>query len=112
MAPKPLDHHGQNRVGKGKDHGDVEQAIAPSLLRRAFLRLKGGEAGVEPIQPSAHYRTVKFRWGIVAQPFKPSVAILRILRRVAKCRHAHQSHETQKRPTERPMLAQAPIQQL
>jgi hypothetical protein len=112
MAPKPLDHHGRNRVGKGKGHGDVEQARAPSLLRWTFLRLKGGEAGVEPIQPSAHHRTVKFRCGIAAQPFKPSVAILRILRRVAKCRHAHQSHETQKRPTERPMLAQAPIQQL
>ena len=112
MAPKPLGHHGQNRIDNGKGHGDVEQAIAPSLLRRAFLRLMGGEPGVEPIQPSAHHRTVKFRWGIVAQPFKPSVVILRILRRVTKCRHAHQSHETQKRPTERPMLAQAPIQQL
>ena len=112
MAPKPLGHHGQNRIDNGKGHGDVEQAIAPSLLRRAFLRLMGGEPGVEPTQPSAHHRTVKFRWGIVAQPFKPSVAILRILRRVAKCRHAHQSHETQKWQAERPMLAQAPIQQL
>ena len=96
MAPKLLGHRGQNRIDNGKGHGDVEQAIAPSLLRRAFLRLMGGEPGVEPILPSAHHRTVKFRWGIVAQPFKPSVAILRILRRVAKCRHAHQSHETQK----------------
>ena len=66
MAAEPLDCDGQNRIGKGKGHGDVEQAKVLSLLRRALLRFMGGELGVEPIQPTAHHRTVAFRPGIGA----------------------------------------------
>jgi hypothetical protein len=66
MAAEPLDCDGQNRIGKGKGHGDVEQAKVLSLLRRALMRFMGGEPGVEQIQPIAQHRTVAFRPGIVA----------------------------------------------
>jgi hypothetical protein len=81
-------------------------------LRRALRRLMGGEPGVEPIQSSAHHRTVAFRRAIVAQQITPICAITWVICGVAKCRYAHQNDETDNRPAERPVLAQAPIQQL
>ena len=75
MAAEPLDCDGQNGISKGEGHGDVEQAKAPSPLRRALLRLAGGEPGVESIQPFAHHRTVAFRRAIMAQQITPICAI-------------------------------------
>jgi len=33
IALNPLDRDGQNRISRRENHGDIEQAKAPSLLR-------------------------------------------------------------------------------
>ena len=88
MAGKPLDRNGQNWIEKCETHGESEQAKALSPLRRALLRTISGEPGVEPIQPSAHHRTITFRWAIVAQQFMPICAVGWACCSVVKCRNA------------------------
>jgi hypothetical protein len=109
MAGKPLDRDGQNWITKGKTHGESEQADASSPLRRALLRSINGEPGIEPIQPSAHHRTITFRWAIVAQLFKPICAVGWACRSVAKCRNAYKDAKSHERRPAEPTLVQSPF---
>ena len=57
--------------------------------------LHGGEPDVEPIQPSAHHRTVTFSWVIVPQQITLVCAISWVVRGIAKWRCAHQDNKAQ-----------------